>query len=154
MAPTIRWRIPPDISWGYCVTRVSADGIRTDFSRSRARAQALAFPTPSCTRSPPDLVPMVNSGLSEAIGSCKDHPDALAPHLPHLGLGLLDQVFALEEDLAPHVRAAVGSSRRMESASVLLPEPDSPTIPSVSTRVDRQREVVHRPDHRRPRAET
>jgi hypothetical protein len=30
------------------------------------------------------------------------------------------------------MRAAGGSSRSSESASVVLPEPDSPTIPSVS----------------------
>ena len=30
------------------------------------------------------------------------------------------------------MRAAGGSRRRMVSASVLLPEPDSPTMPSVS----------------------
>ena len=36
MAPTMRWRMPPDISCGYCVTRVSGDGMRTAFKRSRA----------------------------------------------------------------------------------------------------------------------
>ena len=46
-------------------------------------------------------------------------------------VGLGAEVLALEEDLPARMRAAGGSSRRMVSASVLLPEPDSPTMPSV-----------------------
>src|ERR1700747_1474183 len=72
MAPTMRWRIPPDISCGYCVTRVSGDGICTALSNSFARLQAVAREAPSCTRiDSPTWSPIVNSGFSEAIGSCR-----------------------------------------------------------------------------------
>ena len=40
--------------------------------------------------------------------------------------------------------AAVGSSRKMESASVVLPEPDSPTMPSVSPARSVERDLVDR----------
>src|SRR5438445_332584 len=36
MAPTMRWRIPPDIWCGYSLTRVSGAAILTAFKRSRA----------------------------------------------------------------------------------------------------------------------
>ena len=42
IAPTIRWRMPPDISCGNWVTRVSAEEMRTDLSRPMARTQAPA----------------------------------------------------------------------------------------------------------------
>ncbi len=50
MAPTMRWRMPPDISCGNCDTRVLGEAMRTAFSSSTARCQALARPAPSCTR--------------------------------------------------------------------------------------------------------
>ncbi len=71
MAPTMRWRMPPDISCGYCVTRVSGDGMRTAFNSSRARAHALPRRAPSCTMIvSATWLPIVNSGFSDAIGSC------------------------------------------------------------------------------------
>ena len=50
MAPTMRWRIPPDIWCGYSLTRVSGAEILTAFKRSRALVHALARSTPSWTR--------------------------------------------------------------------------------------------------------
>jgi hypothetical protein len=50
IAPTIRWRMPPDISRGYWATRVSGDGMRSAFSNSLARLQAVAGEAPSCAR--------------------------------------------------------------------------------------------------------
>ena len=64
--------MPPDISCGYCVTRVSGDGMRTAFSNSFARLQAVAREAPSCDRmGSPTWSPIVNSGFSDAIGSCR-----------------------------------------------------------------------------------
>ena len=40
-----------------------------------------------------------------------------------------------------------GMSRRIDSAVTLLPEPDSPTMPSVSLAVEREAHAVDRLDH-------
>ena len=45
------------------------------------------------------------------------------------------------------MRAAGGSRRRIVSASVVLPEPDSPTMPSVSPALQRERDVVDGAHH-------
>ena len=50
MAPTIRWRMPPDIWCGYSPTRVSGAEILTAPSSSLARAHAPPRPMCSCTR--------------------------------------------------------------------------------------------------------
>ena len=50
----------------------------------------------------------------------------------------------------PTICAAGGSTRRMLSASVLLPDPDSPTMPIVSPATDAQRHVIHRTHHAGP----
>jgi hypothetical protein len=50
MAPTIRWRMPPDIWCGYSPTRVSGAEMRTALRSSLARAQAVGRAMCSCTR--------------------------------------------------------------------------------------------------------
>ena len=52
------------------------------------------------------------------------------------------------------MRAAGGRRRRMVSASVLLPEPDSPTMPSVSPALMRSETSSTARTTRVPRAET
>ena len=100
IAPTMRWRMPPDISCGYCVTRVSGDGMRTAFNSSHARLQAVAREAPSCTRiGSPTWSPIVNSGFSDAIGSCR----IIAIRLPRTwrisASDFLHEVLALEQHL-------------------------------------------------------
>ena len=133
MAPTMRWRMPPDISCGNCDTRVSGEAMRTDFSSPTARRQALARVAPSCTRiGSPTWLPIENSGLSEAIGSCRIMAIRL-PRTRRISASDLSSRFSPSNIMRPcTMRAAGGSRRMMVSASVLLPEPDSPTMPSVS----------------------
>ena len=133
MAPTIRCRMPPDISCGCCRTRVSGDAMRTAFSRPTARLHAVARGTPSCTRIGSAIwSPTVNSGFSDAIGSCR----IMAMRLPRT-CRISASDFRTRSSPSNIIwpatmRAAGGSTRRMVSASVLLPEPDSPTMPNVS----------------------
>ena len=133
MAPTMRWRMPPDISCGYWVTRVSGDGMRTAFRRSRARRHAAPRPAPSCTRiGSATWSPIVNSGFSDAIGSCR----IIAIRLPRT-CRISSSDFCTRSSpsnsiLPLTIRAAAGRTRKMVRAKVLLPEPDSPTMPRVS----------------------
>ena len=143
MAPTMRWRMPPDISCGYCSRRVCGEGMRTDFSSSHARLHALARPAPSCTRiGSATWSPIVNSGFSEAMGSCR----IMAMRLPRTrrisASDFCSRSSPSNSILPLAMRAAGGSRRRMVSASVLLPEPDSPTIAQRLAGIDAQRDLV------------
>ena len=72
MAIITRWRIPPDISCGYCSRRRAASGMRTSrSSRSAVSVAVLAFMS-RCTRSGSAIcAPIFISGFSELIGSWK-----------------------------------------------------------------------------------
>ena len=62
----------------------------------------------------------------------KDHADVAAADRLHLPLGQPDQVLAEERDPARFDAAPLTTSSRMiESDVTLLPEPLSPTMPSV-----------------------
>ena len=133
MAPTMRWRIPPDIWCGYSRTRASGAGMRTERSSSFARAHAPLREAPSWTRrGSATWSPTVNSGFSEAMGSCR----IIAMRLPRtrrISRSDLVRRSAPSKRTSPStMRAAVGSRRRRDSASVVLPDPDSPTMPRVS----------------------
>jgi hypothetical protein len=107
--------------------------MRTDFNSSRARCQAVARDAPSCTRiGSPTWLPIVNSGFSDAIGSCR----IIAIRLPRTwrisASDFCTRSSPSNSIRPPTIRAAGGSTRMIVSASVLLPEPDSPTMPRVS----------------------
>ena len=98
-----------------------------------------------CTRSiSPICVPMRCSGLSEVIGSWKIMRDLLAPHRAHAGLVEPQQVTTLVEHLADRA----GSARRtrlrpmIDRAVTVLPQPDSPTMPSTSPGATAKRQAV------------
>ena len=65
-------------------------------------------------------------------GVLRDEPDVAAADLGHLALGQLQQVLALEDDLAAGDLALPGSIRRIDIAVAVLPDPLSPTSASVS----------------------
>ena len=97
-----------------------------------ARLHAERRPTPSCTRRGSETwSPIVNSGFSDAIGSCR----IIAMRLPRTrrisASDFVSRSSPSKRIWPATILAAGGSRRRMVSASVLLPEPDSPTMPSV-----------------------
>ena len=107
--------------------------MRTARRSSRARAHALPRLAPSCTRSgSATWSPTVKSGLRLASGSCR----IIAIRLPRTRrISPRDFVrrSSPSNQISPlTVRAAGGRRRRSERASVVFPEPDSPTMPSVS----------------------
>jgi hypothetical protein len=75
------------------------------------------------------------AGFSEAIGSCR----IIAmrdPRSRRISSGLLVRRFSPSKRISPPTIRPPGSgtSRRIERHVIDLPEPDSPTIPSVSPR--------------------
>ena len=100
MAPTMRWRMPPDIWCGYSPTRDSGAEMRTDFSRSLARLQAPGAPHALVhAERLRDLVPDGEERIQRGHRILQDHRDALAANAPHLDVGLGAEILALEEDL-------------------------------------------------------
>ncbi len=107
MAPTMRWRMPPDISCG-CWREA---GLRRGDAH---RLQELARPPPrrGATGSlvhPDRLRHLVADGeqrVQRGHRVLQDHGDAPAPHAAHLRVGFLQQVLALEQ------HPAAGDPRR------------------------------------------
>ena len=91
--------------------------------------------------------PTVKTGLSEVIGSWK----IIEMRLPRTGAcrpRRAEQVGAVEAGSRRRRSGRARATRRMiESAVTLLPQPDSPTRPSVSPRRDREVDAVDRPHH-------
>ncbi len=132
MAPTTRWRIPPESWCGYSRTRRSGAAMFTDARSSRARVQAPRLDTSSWARSVSAIwSPTVKSGLSEAMGSWRIIAMRL-PRMARISASDLSRRFSPSKPMDPAtIRAAGGRSRMSVSASVVLPEPDSPTMPRV-----------------------
>ena len=100
----------------------------------RLRARAAASPT---------WLPMENSGLSEAMGSCRIMAMRL-PRTRRISASDLSSRFSPSNIIRPlTMRAAGGSRRRMVSASVLLPEPEFADDAERSAGVQAERHVVH-----------
>ena len=79
------------------------------------------------------------TGSSEVIGSWKIIEMALPRMRRISALGEPDELAAAQPDAAfDSARAASGTRPMMESAVTLLPQPDSPTTPRISPRVEVQ----------------
>ncbi len=129
-----RWRMPPENSCGYWRHRALASGMPTRSSswivRVRASAELDARP---CARMVSSIwSPMDMTGLSDVFGSWK----IIAMSLPRIGRS--SSVDSSTRFLpfiitAPDTLAEVRRSSPIAASQVtLLPEPDSPTTPSVS----------------------
>ena len=127
-----RCRIPPESWCGYSSSRRAAAGILTSSSSSTARAFASRLERPRCSRSPsPIWSPTVNTGLSDVIGSWNTY-EISRPRTWRSRLA--DRVSrSVPSKTTRPLTAAVSGSNRVSAIQVtLLPQPDSPTIPSTS----------------------
>ncbi|EDT38062.1 conserved hypothetical protein [Burkholderia ambifaria MEX-5] len=136
-----RCRIPPDNWCGYRANTRRASGMRTRSSsrNASARASVALFDWCSAIAS---LIwsPTVNTGFSDVIGSWKIIAMS-APRIPRIVAAL---AWARSTSAPPRRRNAIRplvispppcSTRRISASDVTdLPEPDSPTIASVSPR--------------------
>ena len=140
-AMPMRWRWPPENSCGKRL-RCSRAG-RRGRSSSSVRVRASAFGTPVQLERRAD-------DLRDALARVQRGERVLEDHLhlaPRSGRSSrcaeVRDVVAVEADRCP----SVGSSSRMSVRdSVVLPQPDSPTSPSVSPCARRERHVVDRVD--------
>ena len=149
MAPTMRWRMPPDISCGI---------LRARGSPARRCAPSLSSPTRALPGAGAagalvhaerlaDLVADGEQRVQRGHRVLQDHGDALAAHAGASRRRTCRSRSSPSNSIRPLVMCAAGGSRRrMVRASVLLPEPDSPTMP------ERLAGVEARATPRRPRA--
>src|SRR6266508_4114593 len=129
-----RWRMPPDSSCGYCLTRRSGLLIPTARIDSIALSQAAFLDSLWCWMTASEIwSPTVNTGLRLVIGSWKIMAMSL-PRTWRIASSESSSRLRPSNRISPVGISAGGmSSRRMiESDVTLLPQPDAPTMPRVS----------------------
>ena len=142
-----RWRMPPDSWCGYSRDAPLRLGDADQAQHlDGARFVGLARSRPWCSRSvSPICRPTVSTGLRLVIGSWKIMRDVVAADVAHLALGELQQVACPGSGSSRRsCRAARGSAAGSTSAVTDLPQPDSPTIASVSPSLDLEGDAVDR----------
>ena len=143
MAIIARWRMPPENWCGKSRARVRAFGMPTASSTSTARLKAASFETRSCALTASAIwYPTRYMGCRHANGSWK----IIATSLPRTSRSSAGVAFSRSRPcsrISPLMRERFAfSSPRIARLVTLLPEPDSPTMPSVSPRSS----VNERPD--------
>ena len=134
IAPTTRCLIPPESWWGKSFIRVSGAGIRTFLSISTTVSLSPSPLRPSwICRASPTWSSISNTGLSAVIGSCK----TMAMREPltfSISFSLRSRMFSPSRMTSPPTMCpgGDGTSLIIERVVTDFPEPDSPTIPSVS----------------------
>ena len=134
MAIMTRWRMPPESWCGYSSSRVSGEGILTSRSISRARARASAALTGRCRRIASTICsPTVCTGLRLVIGSWKII-DTASPRTARISLSGRSRRLRPSSLISPPAMrpGGLGTRRMIDSDVTDLPQPDSPTMPSVS----------------------
>ena len=133
MAIITRWRMPPESWCGYSRTRRRASGMPTRFSISTARSSASFAERPWWRRSvSPICRPTVSTGFRLVIGSWKIMEMSL-PRIARISRSEHSSRFFPFSRIAPAILpGGSGISRRMDMAVTDLPQPDSPTMASVS----------------------
>ncbi len=133
MAIMTRWRIPPESWWGYSFARCAAAGI-LDRARSGTTCAATSagsktlcadMASSTCAR-------MRMSGLSELMASWK----LIATRSPRMRRSASSSMSSTSRPsmtiLPVTIRPGSGTRRMIDKPSVVLPQPDSPTTPTVS----------------------
>ena len=134
MAPSTRCFMPPLIWWGKSRIRCSGAATRTLRRASTARSHRFRFRPPSWVpNASTTWLPTVNTGFSEVWGSWK----IMAIFLPRTcRISSSDSLVrsSPSSSTSPEtIRAAgLGMMRSRERAVMVLPQPDSPTMPRVS----------------------
>ncbi len=135
MAIITRWRMPPDNSWGYWLRRRPASGMRTSLSSRSAVARASPRLSSRWVRSGSAIcLPIFISGFSDVIGSWKII-DISWPQMWRICLGLRS-IISWPANLMDPVRSTLFPVSRpiTDRDRTVLPEPDSPTMPSALPR--------------------
>ena len=130
IAITARWRMPPENWCGYWLARFCGSGMSTSRSSSTARCAAWPGATCPCATCPSITCrPIGNTGLSVVVGSWNTMPTSRPRILRSDSASSV--VTSTPSSWIEPCTCAVGGSRPLIASEVtLLPEPDSPTMPS------------------------
>ena len=133
MAIITRWRMPPESWWGYWLSRLSGSVMPTSVSSSIARARDFASSMPRWMVSGSVICsPILSTGLSEVIGSWKIIAMS-RPRILRISSSVRPSSSRPPKRTEPLVRAVpAGRSCMTASADTDLPEPNSPTIATIS----------------------
>ena len=132
MAITARWRMPPENWCGYWFTRPSGSGMSTSRSNATARCAASAAATcPWATWPSITWRPIGNTGLSVVVGSWNTMPTS-RPRICRKASAPRVVTSTPLSWMEPCTWAVAGNRPLMASEVTLLPDPDSPTMPSTS----------------------
>ena len=146
MAIIARWRMPPENSCGYSSTRRLGSGMPTSPSSSIARSRAAALDdilvrAHRLDQLGADLV----EGMQRGQRVLEDHRDVVAADPAQIAFAERNEVSALEQDPSRRSCALVPRvSPSVVSEETDLPEPDSPTMPSVRPACDLVGDAVDR----------
>ena len=133
IAMSARWRMPPEYSCGNWSMRRLASGSPASSSSSMARAWAFDPEAMPLARSD-SLIwwPTFHTGLRFDIGSCGTRPISAPRRAVIRRLDAWVMSSPSKVIVPPVTWPPPGSSPMIECASVDLPEPDSPTMATVS----------------------
>ena len=132
MAISTRCRMPPENSCGYWSMRCSASGMPTISSSSTTRCRLFSPPAPWARSTSRIWSPMRCIGLRFDIGSCGTRPICAPRRLLRSRSAIVVISAPSKRTEPPEMRPLLASSRLRLAAIVDLPDPDSPTIASVS----------------------
>ena len=149
MAISARCRMPPDSWCGYSLSRRVGSGMPTESSRSRASCMAADRFIPRCRSSTSvTWIPMGTTGFSEDSGSWKIIARS-RPRRSRMSSSGSDSRSVPSNFTEPvMVDPRLGSSRMIASEVTDLPQPDSPTSPTVCPGAHREADPVHRGERR------
>ncbi len=135
MAMTTRWRCPPLIWWGYFRADASGAGTPTFSSISTAFFHALARFIPRCSHKTSAIwSPTRIIGLSAVNGSCMTIAIS-CPRMSSQSRGRISTRLRFSRTISPRLtRPGSGIIPMIARPVIDLPQPDSPTTPSVLPR--------------------
>ena len=133
MAIIARWRMPPEKECGYSPIRRFASGMRTRSNRRSTSVSAWAWLMPRCRRSTSAIWnPIFSTGFRLVIGSWKIMPIS-PPRTSRIASSSRVSRSRPDRRTEPSMRLVPSCrSRMIDSAVTDLPEPDSPTMATVS----------------------
>ena len=132
IAISARCRMPPDSWCGYSLSRRLGSGMPTESSRSRASLMAADRFIPRCRSSTSvTWMPMGTTGFSDDSGSWKIIARSRPRRSRMSFSGSVSRSVPSNSTVPVTLFPRRGSSRMMASEVTDLPQPDSPTRPTV-----------------------
>ncbi len=128
-----RWRIPPESWWGRCSARCSASAMPLPARSGTTRATASCRPNRRWALMASSIWVRTRSrGFSALVASWKDMATS-SPRSRRRSSGSRAITSCPSTRIRPAtMRPGSGTRRSTESPSIVLPQPDSPTRPTIS----------------------